>query len=206
MAISVTDPISSAWNHAKLVCFKPFDMGKWFAMGFCAWLAQLGQGGFNFNFPGSSSGSGDRGSSGRSSDPSTDDFKQEIQPIIDWILANLPLVIGLAAVALLAIIALTVLMMWLSSRGQFMLLDGVVHNRGSVTEPWKRFRWLGNSLFGFKLWFALATLAGLGVIVAAAVLPALAVRPDSGTGTALIVGFSIGIPLLLAWIIAVGVA
>ena len=38
MRISVIDPISPAIERTKLVLFQPFDLGKWFKLGFCAFL------------------------------------------------------------------------------------------------------------------------------------------------------------------------
>ena len=50
--VSVIDPIEPAIEKVKDILFSPFDLGRWFVIGFCAWLANLGQGGgFNFNFP-----------------------------------------------------------------------------------------------------------------------------------------------------------
>jgi hypothetical protein len=43
--VSVIDPIGQAIEHVRLMLFKPFDLSKWFIIGFCAWLAQLGHGG-----------------------------------------------------------------------------------------------------------------------------------------------------------------
>jgi hypothetical protein len=52
--ISVTEPVSPALERVKTMLFKPFDLGKWFTIGFCAWLAFLGEsgggGGFNNAF------------------------------------------------------------------------------------------------------------------------------------------------------------
>ena len=48
--VSVTLPISPAIERVKLLLFRPFDLGKWFAVGFCAWLATLGQRGAGFDF------------------------------------------------------------------------------------------------------------------------------------------------------------
>ena len=46
----------------KLVTFQPFNMGKWFALGFCAFLAALDEEGFgNFNTNSFSNGSGGGG-------------------------------------------------------------------------------------------------------------------------------------------------
>jgi len=39
--LSVIDPIGRALDRVKLLLFQPFDLGKWFAIGFCAWLAFL---------------------------------------------------------------------------------------------------------------------------------------------------------------------
>ncbi|HLX94273.1 MAG TPA: hypothetical protein VKU37_00855 [Verrucomicrobiae bacterium] len=43
--ISVAEPVSPALEQVKRVLFRPFDLGKWFTIGFCAWLAQLGESG-----------------------------------------------------------------------------------------------------------------------------------------------------------------
>ena len=50
MNISVTAPLEQALRRAKLITFQPFDVSKWFALGFTAWLATLGEGGMGFNF------------------------------------------------------------------------------------------------------------------------------------------------------------
>jgi len=54
--ISITDPIGLAMERVRQVLFSPFDLGKWFVIGFCAWLAGLGErasGGGNFHSSGS---------------------------------------------------------------------------------------------------------------------------------------------------------
>ena len=48
--VSVIDPLNPALEKVKTILFKPFDLNKWFVIGFCAWLAYLTRGGFNFNF------------------------------------------------------------------------------------------------------------------------------------------------------------
>ncbi len=79
-------------------------------------------------------------------------------------------ILGIAAALVTAGVVLAV--MWVSSRGTFMFLDGVVHNRGWVWQPWKRFQRQGNSLLGFRVVLSLAGLgwmalsAGLGVGIA----------------------------------------
>ena len=45
MSIRYIEPLSRAVERAKDICFRPFDIGKWFVLGFACWLARLGQGG-----------------------------------------------------------------------------------------------------------------------------------------------------------------
>ena len=50
--ISVIEPVGEALGKVNAILFRPFNIGKWFTIGFCAWLAYLGKGGAGFNFPG----------------------------------------------------------------------------------------------------------------------------------------------------------
>jgi hypothetical protein len=43
--MSVTLPVGQAMDRVKKVLFQPFDFGRWLVIGFCAWLAYLGEGG-----------------------------------------------------------------------------------------------------------------------------------------------------------------
>ena len=43
--ISIVDPLSQAMTWSRDVLFRPFDLTKWFVLGFCAWLAMLCDGG-----------------------------------------------------------------------------------------------------------------------------------------------------------------
>ena len=42
MTISATNPIAKAFEHTQRVLFQPFDLKKWFVLGFAAFLATLG--------------------------------------------------------------------------------------------------------------------------------------------------------------------
>lgn len=146
--ISVVEPIGAAIEKTKQILFQPFDIAKWFAIGFCAWLATLGNGGggggFNFSGPGNRSGGG------------MHDFRHEMNNAKDAILENLPVVISVAAGVIILVLALAVVFMWLKSRGQFMFLHCVAENKGEVVKPWKHYAQQANSLFLFKvvLWLA----------------------------------------------------
>ncbi len=132
--------------------FRPFDIKKWFVLGFCAWLAQLGTGG--------------GGGGAKWNVPDEDTAWRELEQVQNWFATHLELAIGLAVLLVLSGILLWVLLTWLSSRGKFLFLDGVVHNRGAVVEPWNRFRTLGNSLFGLRLVLLILAVITIGVTVA----------------------------------------
>ena len=150
--ISVIEPIGAAIEKTKQILFQPFDIGKWFAIGFCAFLATLGNGGGggNYNF----GGSGDRSGGGHQN------FQQGLSNAKDAILENLPIIISVAAVVITLILVLTVVFMWLKSRGQFMFLHCVAENKGEVVKPWKQYAQQANSLFLFKLLLGLAGFFG----------------------------------------------
>lgn len=64
MEISVVNPVSRSIEETRRALFEPFSLGKWFAVGLCAWLAsfvQGGGGGGNFNFPNNFGGGGNAG-------------------------------------------------------------------------------------------------------------------------------------------------
>lgn len=167
--ISVIKPIGLAWDRMVLICFKPFDLGRWFTLGFCAWLAYLGQSGGGFNFPtGNFGGAGGGGRTGRGMPAPVETPSQVLENGKDWVLANLVLVVGLGAVILLVGFALFLLLQWLQARGHFMFLDGVATNRRTelVARPWKEFRKQANSLFLFRT--VLTLLAGLASVSAMA--------------------------------------
>ena len=140
--ISITDPIQPAIADTRRILFEPMQARKWFVLGFCAFLANLGSGG-SYNFNGNP-----WNQSNRQGGP---DFRSAA----DWITGHLPLVIALGVALFVLILALSILFLWLSSRGQFMFLDGVARNQADIVQPWTRFRDQGNRLFRFRLMLCL---------------------------------------------------
>lgn len=137
--ISVTDPIGLAIERVRQVLFRPFDLGKWFIIGFCAWLAQLGESGSGGNF-----NNGSNSSSSGNAHQQFDHAREELMRNLYWILP--------AAVALIALaLVIWAVFLWLNSRGKFMFLHCVALNRAEVREPWNRFAGAANSLFLFRL-------------------------------------------------------
>jgi hypothetical protein len=198
MALSVVDPVNSAIERARRVCFRPFDLGKWFVIGFCAFLAGFAEGGssvpsFNFNIRSPLGGPGDRKA------------EEDVRTAIDWIQAHLVPIVVIGVIGLILIIALTAVFAWLGSRGQFMFLDNVVRNRGAVVEPWREYRKEGNSAFWFRFLLILAVLATYLLVVAGAVFIALEDIQGRRFGPAATTGLVVGIAGLLVVAIVAGV-
>jgi len=152
----VAEPVSPALERVKLMLFHPFDLGKWFVIGFCAWLAHLGEAGAgsggNYNFGNHSHGNGA-------------DFRQGLEQAWDYVLSHLYWIVPVAALVILLGVALGVLFLWLNCRGKFMFLHCVALNKAEVVEPWNKFEREGNSLFWFRI--------VLGLIGAVLTLPFL---------------------------------
>jgi hypothetical protein len=136
--ISVVEPVNEAIERTKTILFRPFNMEKWFIIGFCAWLAGLFQdgihGGFNYRY-------------------NNEDFDKLQIPAktLEFCKTHIVFIVlaTIAAVILLTTVILVIL--WLSSRGNFMFLDCLAKNKAHIKEPWKTFKKQANGLFGFRL-------------------------------------------------------
>jgi len=164
MKPSVMLAIARAWHWMKHVLFNPFDLGKWCVLGFAAFLVMLGRGGggigtgYNLNFP-----------SGRHVQPS--DIRDVVMEAKAFLLEHLSVIVPLVSIGIVIALAIGIVLVWVSSRGYFMFLDGVVRNRGAVAEPWRMYRNHGNSMFLARLVVALlCLLVSVGIIAACVAL------------------------------------
>ena len=180
--ISVIAPISDALAKTKILLFKPFDMSRWFAIGFCAWLATLaGQhGGFNFNF-----------------------YQPLNKNIGNYIQAHLMLIVSIVSVVAVAGIIVMLICLWLSSRGRFMFLRCVAQNKADVKLPWRQYRQQGNSLFLFRLILGLIAFVCLIAVCAAVSVPIFAMRHNPQIITIIIIA-AVGAPILI--VLSIGFA
>jgi hypothetical protein len=147
--VSVIDPISPAFERVKTILFSPFDLGKWFVIGFCAWLAYLGKGG----------GGGGGGPNFKGGGEPEEAF----HTAKEFVLANLHWIIPVAVTAVLVGIILWLVLTWLSSRGRFMFLHCVAQNKAEIKVPWAKFRQHANSLFLFRIVLGLIGFAAIGL-------------------------------------------
>jgi hypothetical protein len=149
--IEIFKPFGEAFELTKKILFRPFDLKKWFVIGFAAWLSNLGSGNYSFRF--------------NRNDWKNVSWFQDLDDMITqiphWILWS-----GLGVIILL-VLALMIVIAWLRARGRFIFIDCIVKNRGAIAEPWREFRNQGNSYFLFGLLVGFIIL----IILAAASLP-----------------------------------
>ncbi len=171
MNIEYLAPLNRSWDRCKDILFRPFRIQTWLALGFTAWVAGLmhgtgtGGGGFNVQLkPGQVPGHVLR-SIGEA-------YARLVAEI-----ARHPGTVALVGAGAVLALALALVFLWLSSRFKFIFLDNVVTGRVKISEPWRRLGALGDSLFLWRIGFAVAAIvaalllvlltAGLGVLGAA---------------------------------------
>src|SRR5205085_7585668 len=138
--IEILAPLNQAIELTRNILFRPFNLEKWFIIGFAAFLSHLagGGGGGSFN---------PWGFRNRNRwwnlHHTTDAFGGQIEPGHLW------LAIGLGLVAFAVILAVVLVLLWIGCRGRFIFVDCIVQNRGAITAPWHEFRPVANNYFGF---------------------------------------------------------
>jgi hypothetical protein len=152
--IQVVRPFSEAIELTKQILFRPFDLKKWFIIGFAAWLSRIGAG-FNFNYQRNYHYDQRTGLRGV---PVFQGLSDLIHRTPAW------LVVWAIVLFVVLVIGLCILFAWLRARGRFMFIDCIVRNRAAIAEPWREFRRLGNSFFLFSL------LVGFGFLLLVSVL------------------------------------
>ena len=157
--ISVIDPVNDALNRVKLLLFEPFELKKWFVIGFCAWLANLGKGGGGGGSGGSGGGFGE---------------------LKNTIINHLPVIIIVGTIIFLVILAIIVLMLWLSSRGKFMFLHCIAKNKAEVKVPWQKYSREGNSLFLFRFAAGVIVFIFIALLVGAIIFGVVLLQRSGG--------------------------
>lgn len=159
--IDFTRAFDSAWERTLVILFRPFNLGKWCAIGLSAFLAGLLDGGNGVN--GSSFNNNDFTNLNKIGNGQTHLTLQQFNSNISSAFSGLQLgiVIFIVLVIFAFVFALIILLYWLGARGQFMFLDNVVRNRGAIAWPWRHYARQGNSLFLFYLLLFAVTMAVL---------------------------------------------
>jgi hypothetical protein len=147
MTIAYFEPLSRAWQRMKLALFNPFNLNKWFIIGFNAFLAGLLDG------PHGNSSVGDGGD-----DLTFREFLNLPHRGWEWLTDNPGWFVGIVFIAIF-LFTVGVVLTWVSSRGKMMFLDNVVHDSAEIAKPWKQYSKEGNSLFVWRLCFGLLVFA-----------------------------------------------
>ncbi len=165
---SCLEAASRAYARTVSLLFKPFDMTRWFSMGFCAWLAHLG-----------STQSGNFNSMGKDG---AGNLKVQLDGVLDKIsTASLQpgvvaLTVGLALLSLL-------FGLWLCSlrsRGDFMFLHRWYRPDAPIRQCWQAAQAAGRELFVWRLAFFLVAFLLFALDAAAAY--SLVLRPYLAAG------------------------
>jgi hypothetical protein len=147
MHIAYLAPLGRAWERMKTALFRPFDLHKWFVVGFNAFLAGLADW---------HNGSGGGRSRGRFHFGEFINFPNRAW---DWMTDHPGWFVAIIFGAM-AVIVIVVVLLWLSSRGKFMFLDNVVTDKEEIAGPWKEYRREGDALFLWRLVFGLICFVG----------------------------------------------
>ena len=141
---SCTEAVSQAYSRTVSVLFRPFDMTRWFSMGFCAWLAYLG-----------AESSGNFNGMGKGTDPGL--VKQQVDGMLDKLSTASSHPGWLALVAGLSLLGL-LFAFWLCSlrsRGDFMFLHRWYRPDAPIMNCWQAAKDSGHELFVWRLYFFL---------------------------------------------------
>jgi len=179
--VSVIDPVTPAIDRVKLILFRPFDLRKWFVIGFCAWLAYLGGGG--------GGGGGGRGGGPPYNVPHkqngmAEEIKQGVETAKDYVSNNLYWIIPVTVTVVVIVILIGLLIAWLNSRGKFMFLHCVATNKAEVAVPWHKFRQQGRSLFLFRI--VLGIISSVVVVLPIIGIVVLGIMIASGSASGIV--------------------
>lgn len=153
--IEIFKPFGEAFEWMKRILFQPFDFKKWLVLGFAAFIAGNSGGGFSGNFNPAAF------RDGKMPPPSTHFNWSDLGPW--WT--------GVIIVGAVLLIVLILVLIWVVSRGRFVLTDCIVKNRAAIVDPWHEFRREGNSFFLFTIAVGICAILIFGALALIIVLP-----------------------------------
>jgi hypothetical protein len=192
MSIRYSHPLSLGYNRMKKALFQPFDISKWFRIGFTAWLA---------GFTDCDGGSG--GNGGQNNHVDWDEFFSFPETAWNWLLDN-PLWFNLIIVGVVLLVIVISVVIWISSRGKFMFLHNVANNKADISEPWHEYRKEGNSLFLFELFWGWLAVAVFISFLAHCFLTGTSLYYADATNVAIFTAIAQMVLLLIGYIIVFG--
>ncbi len=136
---SAIDALGEAISHMRQKLF-PFNFVGWITLGFVALLESCGSGSGTSGFRNSRSGLGDFGSA-------ADRPIRLIETAFAWIAAHMIWVVF----GLMAVMVLSLVIMWLRSRAVFVYIDNVGAGNFDLVRPWGQHGALADSFFVVSL-------------------------------------------------------
>lgn len=189
MTVQYVEPLNRSWDRMKIALFKPFDIHKWFVVGFNAFLAGL--------MEASNGGGGSR--FGKKSD--FGEFINFPRTAWDWLMSHPGWAIAILFGIVVAIVVIVVLT-WVSSRGVFMFLDSVVRDRVEIAKPWREYQKEGNSLFVWRLLLGIASFAAFGFVITFFFIKGAALY-DGAASPEFPLGFIVGLGLFVLGLVLI---
>ena len=151
MPLSAVDAISPAFEHARQQLVRPFRASQWAKLGLVGLLAgEMGSGGGGCN-PGSFQM------------PTRPNNSQHLFAALPT--ANPMLYASLIAVLVIAGFMLLVLFLYVNSVMRFVLFDSVVAKECRIWHSWSRRQGPGRRFFVWQILLAVASIAGLTILV-----------------------------------------
>jgi len=151
--MDVTSALNFAIDRSRYLLFKAGNFETWLRFGVIIFLASLaspgGKGSANYG-----SGGGGDGSGGM---PAID---EAIRQGRDWLVDHLALILLIGGGILLLIVGIGLLVSWLGSRGQMMLIRSVATGDSTIGQNWTQTKYQANSVFAFRI-----VLAVIGAVI-----------------------------------------
>ena len=176
MTIVYWQPIHDAIQRTKGMLFRPFDLGRWFTLGFVAWLVYLGQ----------SAGSAAGTDHDVFTSLKTGDWQEAFTHIGDSAENLIPVGLALAVILTLVIVGLviTVALLWVSCRARFVWLENLTAGDHLVGRHWNHHAHLADSFFLWRLgYYLLAILLVMPLVFFGGVFGALGIAGFDGPGS-----------------------
>ncbi len=216
--VKFTEIINASIEWTAAMLFRPFKPKKWLILTFVALLAGYMAGGGNFN--------GGNNFKRSKSPVKTSQISPSVIPVESRTSQSLTgessgmpdFLAGLGGIGLsffsitliLLIIAMVLVLMWLSSRFNFIFIQNITRNDASIRKPFRENKFIGNSYFKFSLIYSFLSVTTLGGIMLGAIIYAGSRNFfDQGTAAGIkrivLTFFPIGILFLLLLVIFVAI-
>jgi hypothetical protein len=167
------DAFTPAIEHTKRMLFQPFDIGKWFVLGFVIFLASL----ITSDWGGGGGGSKvqEKLDRHRCAGEGVDGMQQAAQ----WVMDNLGLILFIGIGLFVVINLIGVVIQYIGSRGHFMFLECVIENKAEVAVPWRN---AGRPAWSLFLWRMAIFILLFWCFVLLLALPALNIARVAAAG------------------------